>query len=423
MMGFLKRVFGNRSLPERLSYEEARAILERHKSALEEELAGRRDVQPEVLYYLAQNGKAAVRRAVAANPAAPAHANSELADDPDVDVRAELARKIGRLFPELSAQENGRLRDLAVAALERLARDELPRVRRILAEEIRALDCVPKRVIDALARDAEEAVCVPILQYSPLLTDRDLIEIIASARVRGALEAVARRNGLSSEVADAIAATLDIPAVAALLANPSAQIREDTLDRIIEHAGESKAWHAPLVLRTDLSVRAIRRIAGFVAGALIEKLAGRHGLDAETQGFLNQKLRQRLETEETSSAVSERETAQARVAQLRAAGGLDASLVERAVDTGDHVLAIETLAALSGIGSATTRRIFASGSGKAVTALCWKAGLSMRIAFRVQVGLAHLKGDELLPAREGVDYPLSEDEMRWHLGYFGVEAT
>jgi hypothetical protein len=31
-----------------------------------------------------------------------------------------------------------------------------------------------------------------------------------------------------------------------------------------------------------------------------------------------------------------------------------------------------------------------------------------------------LKGRDLLPARGGVDFPLTEDEMRWHLGYFGV---
>jgi hypothetical protein len=33
-----------------------------------------------------------------------------------------------------------------------------------------------------------------------------------------------------------------------------------------------------------------------------------------------------------------------------------------------------------------------------------------------------LKGGELLPARDGVDFPLSEDEMLWHLNYFGIDA-
>jgi hypothetical protein len=34
----------------------------------------------------------------------------------------------------------------------------------------------------------------------------------------------------------------------------------------------------------------------------------------------------------------------------------------------------------------------------------------------------HLAAGELLPAREGVHFPLTEDEMRWHLNYFGVRG-
>jgi hypothetical protein len=29
----------------------------------------------------------------------------------------------------------------------------------------------------------------------------------------------------------------------------------------------------------------------------------------------------------------------------------------------------------------------------------------------------------VLPARDGVDFPLTEAEMRWHLSYFGVSET
>jgi hypothetical protein len=32
----------------------------------------------------------------------------------------------------------------------------------------------------------------------------------------------------------------------------------------------------------------------------------------------------------------------------------------------------------------------------------------------------HLPAHELLPARGGTDFPLNEDEMRWHLAYFDV---
>ena len=82
--------------------------------------------------------------AVAANPAAPAHANRMLADDDDEDVRAELARKIARLMPGLSQREAAHILALTIETLERLAADQVPRVRAILAEEIKHLDCVPQ---------------------------------------------------------------------------------------------------------------------------------------------------------------------------------------------------------------------------------------------------------------------------------------
>src|SRR5581483_4597858 len=249
---------------------------------------------PEILYYLATENDPRTRRLVAANPFAPAHANRLLADDSDEEVRAELARKVGRLLPDLSAHENRRIVELTVETLETLATDQQPRVRRILAEEIKSLDCVPKHVVDTLARDAEAMVAAPILEYSPLLSDADLIEIIAAARASEALAAIARRKFVSPEVSDAIVTSLDVSAVAALLANPEARLRKDAMEKIVANARAIEAWHVPLVLRIDLSQRVIRRIASFVGAALLEKLSARHGLDTGTRNRLAREMQKRI---------------------------------------------------------------------------------------------------------------------------------
>src|SRR5262249_22807194 len=144
---------------------------------------------------------------------------------------------------------------------------------------------------------------------SPLFSDDDLIEIIAGARVEGKLTAIARRAAVGTGVADAIVATLDVSAVAALLANANAQIREDTLDKIIGGAAEMEAWHQPVVMRADLSLRAVRRIAGFVASSLIAQLQQRSDLDDETASLLTKRVRERIEVEslnEDSSRADER---------------------------------------------------------------------------------------------------------------------
>lgn len=407
--------------PAVLSHAETLRILEARNNAAREELAARADAAPEVLFFLASEGSIKARRAIARNAATPAHANRLLAEDSDEDVRAELARKIGRLLPNLPEDASEKMRDLTIETLERLARDQLPRVRRILAEEIKALDCVPKNVIDLLARDVEEEVAVPILEYSPLLSDADLAEIISSSQARFTLSAIAQRKPLSANVSDAIATALDVPAVAALLANSSAQIREQTLEKIIDHGSRITEWHLPLVLRSDLSQRTIRRIAGFVSAALLDKLSAREGLDKETRSILSKRVRARID-EPSDEEPDPAEQAQSDVAHLYKEGRLDDSAVEKAVESGKREFVIAALALLADTGVETARRIIQSGTAKPVVALVWRAKLSMRVAFKVQTLVMRLKGGELLPARAGVDFPLTEDEMLWHLNYFGIEA-
>ena len=78
------------------------------------------------------------------------------------------------------------------------------------------------------------------------------------------------------------------------------------------------------------------------------------------------------------------------------------------------------LAALASVQPETVRKILQFKSAKPITALVWKAKLSMRVAFRIQRFVMKLPASELLPARDGVRFPLSDDEMRWHLSYFDV---
>lgn len=395
-----------------LSPEEALNLLELHARETQDVLASRSDAGPDVLAYLAENGARATRQAVAANPATPAEANQQLADDVDTEVRKTLALKIGRLFPGLLAEEQKQLRDMTIATLEKLARDEESEVRAILAEEIKCHDCVPKPVIDTLAHDADPAVAMPVIEFSPLLEDRDLIELIVATRASKILSAVARRKALSGEVCDAVATTLDTDAVSALLANTDAAIRTTTLDKIIAQAAEVAEWHAPLVVRADLSKNAVKRLAAFVGSALIDALAARDGLDDATRTHLKKKVTERRAREAEAEA--------AVVEAARRAGTLNEAFVAEAVEECRKDTVVRALSVLAKTDPATVRRVLESRSAKGAIALVWRAGLSMRVALKLQTQVMRLAGKDMVPARRGVDFPLTEEEMRWHLGYFGI---
>ncbi len=397
-----------------LDRDEILRLLEERGQELREALAHRPDVGSEVLAFIASQGSAAARRAVAANPAASAQTNRLLADSEDGEVRGELARKIGRLLPELTQSQCDEVRRLTIETLQCLADDQLTRVRQILSEEVRSLDCLPRRVALKLARDVD-CVAAPILEYSPMLSDSDLIDIITTAQARHALSAIARRQPLSAGVSDAIAEAMDVPAVAALLRNASAQIRQKTIDKIIDQAEHIREWQGPLVLRNDLSQRAIRRLASFVSASLIEQIANRSELDEDTRAFLREKMHDRLDGDADFG------NAAAVVAARNKEGTLDDEYVASAAQDGQRDIVAQALALLAVVPKDVVDRILDSRLPKPVTALVWRAGFSMRVAFKIQTYLLRLPTAELLPARQGVHFPLSEDEMRWHLSYFGLD--
>jgi len=405
-----QRILSNPSQPT-VTPAEILDVVENRTQLAPLELARRADAGDDVLNYLAQHGGVATRAAVAANFAAPEAANRRLSDDIEDGVRGELARKIARLLPGLTHEGVACLRDSCVELLEKLARDHVPQDRAILAEEIKRLDCVPKTIVNRLARDVEQIVAVPILEFSPLLSDCDLIEIIADAQVESIITAIARRHPLSEDVSDAIVCSLDMPALAALLANHDAAIRAATLHQIAETAEKLTGLHELLVLRGDLSVRTIRRLASFVGSALLNRLAARDDLDQTTCDILHQRLLERLQDGDPQPSSGRSEIPSV---------PYDEDAIEKAIKLGDKPALIRALSMLGNAPPATVREILDLGSASPIIALVWKAGLSMRVAYLIQSAVMHLSPAECIPAREGKYFPFNEEQMGWQLDVFGI---
>ena len=397
-----------------LSYEDQRQQIQNADASVRLDLASRTDARPEILYYLAEDDSPDVRRAIAANKSTPAQADALLAKDVDDEVRCDLALKIARLVPDMPADEQDRVREQAIEVLDLLAQDQLPRVRAILSEQLKTAGNVPKNVITRLAKDVELIVSAPVLEYSPLLNDADLLEIIAAGTAQGAMTAIARRNDVGADVADAVVASLDVPAVAALLTNKGAQIREETLDKIIDNAAQVDSWHEPLVMRPELSMRAVRRIAGFVASSLVSILAERNDLDDHTAAELAEAVKKRLD--QTGGEVGAADEARAR--ELFKSGTLDDDTISGAIDVGQIDFVVHALSLRGQVSLESVRKLLNSGSAKAITALSWKAGLSMRTAMRLQSKAGKVPPNKMLYARNGTDYPMSEEDMKWQLDAF-----
>ncbi|OHC75382.1 MAG: hypothetical protein A3G18_05415 [Rhodospirillales bacterium RIFCSPLOWO2_12_FULL_58_28] len=409
-----------------ITYAEAKELARHEDHKVRLALAARKDISPEILYFMAEDASAEVRREIAANAATPRHADLLLARDEDSAVRTGLAEKIAKVAPGMSANEQSKLRQMTHEALEILTRDQAVRVRQILSETLKDVANVPPELIKRLALDAEAAVAGPVLEFSPVLTDEDLIEIIETGPAKGGLNAISRRSGVNEGVADAIVGANDISAIADLLSNDSAQIREETLDNLIDRASEIDAWHAPLVSRPKLPASAAPRMARFLADNLLGVLQQRADLDKETLEAVKAVVLHRLGEEGAAKGTdsghpmdfSNFNSLIPMAERLHQTGKLDNKIIAKAMHASDNDFVLAALTVRSGVSPGVVQKVFSSRNAKGVTSLAWKAGLPMKLAFHLQQRIARIMPSEVITSQNENAYPLSEDEMTWQIEFF-----
>jgi uncharacterized protein (DUF2336 family) len=324
---------------------------------------------------------------------------------------------------------------MVIEILEILARDELPRVRALIAEELKNADNVPKSLVMTLATDLEDIVAAPILEYSPLLNQADLLELLARGmRTRRAI-ALAKRRNLDETVSDALVAKNDLGAIGALVANKSAKISVKAFDIISEKAEMNQDWHNAMVYRDDLPLRTILRIATFVSAALMEALVSRHQQSKDHVEALRKVVRERIERgdvpglkeilpaaqaapESDASAKSGGDPVVQRVKKDRETGMLTEAHLARQLDRKDQDYVKAALIELSELPSKTVNQMLGTKTAKAMLAIAWKAGLSMKMAIRLQMELAKVARNDVLRAGPDGGYPMSEADLDWYVESF-----
>jgi uncharacterized protein (DUF2336 family) len=423
-------------------YESAKRMLNDPDVYVRANMAKRTDLRPELLYYLTDDVSSEVRQALADNSALPWQADMKLAGDSSVDVRAGLAGKVQRILPDLQPGEQDAARQRIMKTLEVLAKDTAARVRSVVAETLKDVADAPPDLVKQLARDAELAVAAPVLQFSPLLTDDDLIEIVRGKFAEGATAVVAKRAGASEKLSDAIVQSDDIDAVTTLLGNSSAQIREETLDLVLDKAPSRPSWHGPLVDRPRLSNKAALKIAAFVAEAFAQRLQARPDLDPATKEAVTAEVRKRIAeagggVDDTTGLGKKRnvadpdwaaggggegegETVGAKVKRLRREKKLDDAAIVAAAQGGEKLFVKLALSELAAIRADAVDKILTARSAKGVIAVCWKAKLKLATAVAVQQRTLSLPPKNVLNQPKWDGWPMTEEELKWQLEFFGA---
>ncbi len=248
--------------------------------------------------------------------------------DPSPDSRAEAAERVAESFDaSIGATE----RQIAEEIFRIMVKDAEQRVRQALSDSLKDNPAVPHDVALSLAQDVAE-VSLPVIQFSDVLTDDDLLNIIAD-NDEAKQVAVASRPSVSETVSSALVDTGNETVVTALVSNDGAEISRESFDKVVETLGDSEKVQEALVRRQKMPVAIAERLLTMVSENLRDELAARHEMPGGMADYLVLHSRERATV--ALSQESSAEEVGVLVRQLHQAGRLTPSIILRALCVGD----------------------------------------------------------------------------------------
>lgn len=201
-----------------------------------------------------------------------------LVREPSVSVRIRITDKIGDSYNSGMLSEN-EIR-LANEIFRLLLKDTEAKVRASIAEHLKSNMQVPHDIIWALANDHHE-VASPVLQYSHVLTEDDLIKIVKATREHPKLKAVAKRSSISKELSHALIEKRDAEVTKIVLSNSSASLSETSMESVLEEFARDNSVLEELVLRGGLPYGFAEKLFAQVSDGLKKHMTRKYRLNKQ----------------------------------------------------------------------------------------------------------------------------------------------
>lgn len=326
---------------------------------------------------------------------------ARLMADPSVDNRAATVAKVGDAFS--GGGMGDKERGLAEEIFRLMVRDVETKVRAALSQSIRLSADLPHDVAVSLANDVAE-VALPVIEASSVLSDDDLMAIIASKPAEYQV-AVAARPVVSERVSDALVETRNEDVVARLVSNDGAMLSEATMDRVLDEFGHVQRISNPMAERTVLPMKVAERLVSLVSERIRDHLVTHHDLSPDLAMDLLLDSRERA-TLHLLDGSTDTPDVYDLVDQLHANGRLSATIILRALCMGDLTFFEAALAKKAGIPVANAYQLIHDRGGKGLERLFNRVGMTpqalavARAALEVAEELDLSGSDDRLALRE-----------------------
>jgi len=317
---------------------------------------------------------------------------ARLMADPSPSVRAETTSKIAAQYDSRHPRMSDAERKIAEEIFRKLAQDAEIRVREALAANLKTTPDLPHDLALSLARDVD-AVALPVLKYSEVLTDEDLINIVRDEDAAAKQVMIAQRASVSGAVADALIDTGNETAVARLVANEGADLSEGALDRVLSDYEDSEAVSDSLARRPSLPASISEQLVSAMTEKLQGYLVSKHNLSPDAASNLILQTRERATVSLLNRSSSDAELEEL-VYQLYANGRLTTSLIIRALCIGDMSFFEAAMARLAGVPLKNARMLIHDQGDLGLKSLCEKAKMPSRLMNAVSAAVRILDEEE-----------------------------
>lgn len=312
---------------------------------------------------------------------------------PSPDARVELAGDLGLILSGsgLAPAEVALAQDI----VRILSKDVVDRVRASLAHGLRHARDLPRDVALKLAADID-AVALPFLAESVVLTDEDLVALVRGGSARKQ-ETIAARPDLKENVSAALIDHAAEPAVAILMENDSARIAEVSLTRALSRFAGSDRVKAAMVHRRTLPVGVAERLVTLVSQELQEHLLKAHALPPAVASDIVLRAREHAVIR-LGAGASETELRDL-VGQMHHAGRLTPSVIFRALCTGDIAFFEAAMAVKGNVPIQNAQILIHDPSRRGLDALYKQAAMppALFAAFQAAVGIVAETGFDGAP--------------------------
>jgi len=310
---------------------------------------------------------------------------ARLMSDPSPENRASTAEKVAQQFGDGTLSESeGKL---AEEIFNIMVKDAEERVREALAKNLQSAPNLPHDLASKLASDTSDNVALPIIRYSDVLTEDDLLEIVRTQP--GARQvAVAERPAVSESVSEAIVEHGTEDAVVSLVSNDGAAISDASLEKVVEKHGEIERVQKPLVRRERLPVSVAEKLVSKISDELKTYLVANHDLPEQLAADLILQTRERATIGLVSDGASEEDLV-VLVKQMHDKGRLTPSIILRALCVGDMPFFETSVSLLADVPIGNARVLIHDEGDLGLRSLYDKAGLprALYVAFRSAVDL------------------------------------